>query len=89
MNNIYEKIFGLCVDLLVWSGNLLGLTYVQINVIIFCIIEPIIFIVMLYIIINQYRKLKDVRLWKKTLLNLYRKRMKELTEKLNLKNKEN
>ena len=56
-----EKIFGLCVDLLVWAGNLIGLTYVQINVWIFCVIEPIVFIVLVVILIKQYRTIKILK----------------------------
>jgi len=54
-------IFDLCVKSLVWAGDLFGMSYVQINVWIFCIIEPIIFIVLLVIIFRQYNTIKYLR----------------------------
>ena len=35
-----DRIFDLCVDLLVWLADKLGMTYKQINVWIFCVIVP-------------------------------------------------
>ena len=53
-----DKIFDACVELLKWLGNILGLSYNEINVWIFVIIEPIIFIVMLVWIIRLRKKIK-------------------------------
>jgi hypothetical protein len=44
MNDIFDK----CVKLLIWLASHTGTTYKEINVIVFCIIEPIIFIYLLY-----------------------------------------
>jgi hypothetical protein len=52
MNFIFNK----CVDFLMWLGPLFNLTYKEINVLIFVIIEPIIFLIMLFIIIKQYKR---------------------------------
>lgn len=53
-----NKVFDWCVEVLKYYAKLLGITYEEINIWIFCIIEPIIFFVMLGIIINLYRKNK-------------------------------
>ena len=50
-----NKAFDWCVDVLRYYASILGITYEEINIWIFCIIEPIIFFVMLGIIINLYR----------------------------------
>ena len=46
-----DVIFDWCVELLVKLAELLGITYNEINVWIFVIIEPLIFLLMLFIII--------------------------------------
>jgi len=56
-----DEIFDACVELLVWLGNILGLSYNEINVWIFVIIEPIIFIIMLVWIIHLRKKIKILR----------------------------
>jgi len=53
-----NKAFDWCVDILKYYANILGITYEEINIWIFCIIEPIIFFVMLGIIIKLYLKVK-------------------------------
>ena len=53
-----DEIFNACVELLKWLGQILGLTYNEINVWIFVIIEPIIFIIMLIWIIRLRKKIK-------------------------------
>lgn len=52
-------VFNLCVQLLILLGNITGIGYVAINVIIFCIVEPIVFLIMAYIIYKQWKKLKS------------------------------
>jgi hypothetical protein len=49
MNNIFDK----CVQLLLWLAGITGMTYKEINVVIFCIIEPIIFIYLIYKLKNK------------------------------------
>jgi len=58
---IFDILFNLCVNLLIDLAKMLGMSYKEINIYIFCIIEPIIFLVMLGIIIGQNRILKQVR----------------------------
>ncbi len=55
-----NKAFYWCVDVLKYYANILGITYEEINIWIFCIIEPIIFFVMLGMIIHLYRKNKKL-----------------------------
>ena len=57
-----DKLFQQCVDLLVRLAAKLNMTYEEINIWIFVIIEPIVFLIMLVIIIRQYRKLKALKL---------------------------
>ena len=53
-----DIIFNSCVDLLKKTSNLLEMTYNEINVLIFVIIVPFIFLLMLLIIIKQRIKLR-------------------------------
>ena len=53
-----DEIFNYCVELLYYWGDIVGLTYEEINVWIFVIIEPIIFIIMLVWIIRLRKKIK-------------------------------
>ena len=59
-NKYMDIIFKLCVDVLIFLANVLGITYQEINVWVFCIIEPIIFIYMLTLIIKQKRYIKRI-----------------------------
>jgi len=56
----YNKLFNDCVELLVWLATKFNLTYKEINVWIFIIIEPIVFFAMvlyiLYLNSKLYRK---------------------------------
>ena len=55
-----NEIFNACVDLLHYLGNIIGLTYKEINVWIFVIIEPLIFIIMSGWIIYLRKKIKKI-----------------------------
>ena len=54
MNEVYD----ICVAILIWIADLFGVTYKEANIWIFVIIEPILFIAMLYMIIKQRREIK-------------------------------
>jgi len=56
-----NEIFNWCVELLQWGAQKLGTTYVNINVWIFCIIEPIVFLGMLIFIIRQSKIIKQLK----------------------------
>ena len=69
-------IFKGCVFLLQILAEMFGTTYEIINVIIFCVLGPIIGLILLYIVIKQYSKIKiykaEIALlkdWKKFLDN--------------------
>jgi hypothetical protein len=53
-----NEVFNICVAILIWIADLFEITYKEANIWIFVIIEPILFIAMLYIIIKQRRKIK-------------------------------
>jgi len=55
-----DIIFNWCVDVLMFLATQLGITYKEVNVWVFCIIEPIIFIYMLTLIIKQKRYIKRI-----------------------------
>jgi hypothetical protein len=54
MNELFDQ----CVNILYLIGETCNISYKEANVWIFVIIEPILFIAMLYIIIKQRRKIK-------------------------------
>lgn len=54
-----DNLFDACVEFLRWLGNVVGLSYKEINIWIFVIIEPIIFIIMFLWIVKLRRKLKN------------------------------
>ncbi len=56
-----EKIFDICVEVLKWLGNLTGFTYKEINVIVFVILEPLVFLIMLYFVIKYFRIRKQIK----------------------------
>ena len=53
-----NEVFDACVAILIWIADLFEITYKEANIWIFVIIEPILFIVMLYKIIKQRREIK-------------------------------
>tara|TARA_R100000458_G_scaffold51172_1_gene51804 strand:- start:341 stop:538 length:198 start_codon:yes stop_codon:yes gene_type:complete len=58
----YDEIFNWCAELLWWLAPIIGLTYKELNVWIFVIIEPIVFFIMLGIIIKLRRDVKQLKL---------------------------
>ena len=56
-----DNLFDACVELLIWLSNILGLSYKEINIWIFVIIEPIIFVLMLVWILKLKRKLNKLK----------------------------
>jgi hypothetical protein len=55
-----DNIFDLCVQLLVWLADLLGITYKAVNVWIFVIIWPIFTLGLIWIVIRQRRRIKQL-----------------------------
>jgi hypothetical protein len=56
MNELFDQ----CVNILYLIGETCNISYKEANVWIFVIIEPILFLAMLYIIIKQRRKIKNL-----------------------------
>lgn len=53
-----DQIFDWCVNVLVYWAGILGITYKEINVWVFVIIWPLLTILLIGIIVMQYRTLK-------------------------------
>ena len=56
MNELFDQ----CVNILYLIAETCNISYKEANVWIFVIIEPILFLAMLYIIIKQRRKIKNL-----------------------------
>lgn len=60
LDSLINRLFDLCVDMLSDMASTVGMTYKEINIWIFCIIEPIVFLLLIGAvlmqkhIINQY-----------------------------------
>jgi uncharacterized membrane protein YhdT len=61
MKDFVNLIFDLLVLALIDMSKAVGMTYKQLNILIFCVIEPLAYIVMLWIIIKQYFKIKSLK----------------------------
>lgn len=56
-----NKLFDLCVDILLYGADILGMTYNEINIWLFVIIQPLIHIIMaiwIFYLIRSNRKLR-------------------------------
>jgi hypothetical protein len=54
------QIFDWCVRVLIYWANIFGITYKEINVWVFVIIWPILTIVLIGVIVAQYRKIQKL-----------------------------
>tara|TARA_B100001540_G_C15233571_1_gene385052 strand:- start:119 stop:310 length:192 start_codon:yes stop_codon:yes gene_type:complete len=57
---MFNYIFYLCVDILVWLAKITGTSYEFINILIFIIGYPLFVIVLITIIYWQYKKIKGL-----------------------------
>ena len=57
----YNSLFDKCVELLIWFASMFDMTYKEINIWIFVIIEPIIFILMVLWIIRLKIRIKKLQ----------------------------
>ena len=64
MQNLINTSFVFCVKILRILASMMGITYEAINIYFFCIIEPIVFCIMLYVIVKQFYKIKTLNLLK-------------------------
>ena len=56
-----DKIFDLCVDILLYLAKITGLTYNEVNVWIFVILGPIFIIILIAIVIKQFFTIKKLK----------------------------
>jgi len=57
-----DYIFDKCVQLLYWLAPMFDMTYKEINIWIFVILEPLIFFIMLFYILHLRSKLRKIKL---------------------------
>ena len=57
---MFDAVFDWCVAILVWLANMTGMTYKDINVWIFVIIWPALFIVLAAIIVIQQVRIRQL-----------------------------
>ena len=59
---IINLLFDLCVDILRWLADLFGVSYNAVNIWIFCIIWPILTLVLIAVVIRQRLRIRRLRL---------------------------
>jgi hypothetical protein len=60
-DNFVNALFSWCVEVLLKRAHMLGMSYNEINIWIFCIIEPVVFVAMFGVIVWQAIKLRRLR----------------------------
>ena len=60
-NVVIDTCFGLCVNILLWLADLFGVSYNTINIWIFCIIWPVVTVVLLVIVVRQHIRIRRFR----------------------------
>jgi len=61
INTLINAIYWFCVDFIINIGNLLGLSYIEINTILFLILFPMYTLILLVMIINQHLHINRLR----------------------------
>ena len=56
-----NTIFDDCVELLIWSGDLIGMTYYEINVWFFCVLWPLFTFALCLVSLILYLKLRKLK----------------------------
>jgi hypothetical protein len=56
-----DAIFNWAVSALYWTGNLLGISYVEINVYLFCIVWPLVTVLMMVTIVKLWSDNRALR----------------------------
>lgn len=60
-NSLADRVFQWCVDLLVWMAGVTGTTYKEINVIIFCVIWPLLTLGLIALCVFQRAQIRRLR----------------------------
>lgn len=57
-----DAAFDLCVRFLMWLAGVLGISYNEINVWIFCVLWPVLTLVLIVAVIWQWRKIRGLKM---------------------------
>jgi len=60
-NETIDGLFDWCVDLLLWGADLLGMSYNEINIWIFCVLWPVFTIGLMGFVVYQMRVIRKLR----------------------------
>ena len=60
-NTIIDSVFDLCVRLLLWLADLLGVSYNEINVWFFCVIWPVFTLTLVGLVVCQWVKIRKLK----------------------------
>lgn len=60
-NEFIDGVFDTCVQILLWGADLLGISYNEINIWVFCVIWPILTILLFGLVIYQYLRIKKLK----------------------------
>ena len=60
-NAIIDFLFDLCVDILLWLADLFGVSYNTVNIWIFCVIWPILTVVLIAVVIRQHLRIRRLK----------------------------
>jgi hypothetical protein len=60
VDSVLNRIFDLCVELLVWLAALFGTTYEAINVWIFCVLWPLFTAALVVVVVLQRRRIRQL-----------------------------
>jgi hypothetical protein len=61
LTHFFNRLFDLCVDIMIYWAKLTGMTYKEINIWIFCIIEPIVFLLLIGFLIGQQKVINEIK----------------------------
>ena len=60
-NALVDTLFQACVDLLNRGGAMTGLTYREINIVVFCVLWPLLTLALVWTVIRQRRTIRELR----------------------------
>lgn len=60
-NHFIDGLFDLCVRVLIWIADLFGVSYNTINIWIFCVIWPILTVILIAIVVRQRIELRYMK----------------------------
>ncbi len=60
-NELIDGIFDVCVQILLWGADMFGMSYYEINIWVFCVIWPILTIILFGLVIYQHVRIKTLK----------------------------